>query len=69
MQRDESGVVKNDKGNVVSVKLDRHVLDPESDEAVQVTSDARDNPSPVDALLEGPPSFESKDDDPDDDDE
>lgn len=37
--KDEWGVQRDDDGNVTAVKLDKHVLDPESPEAVQVPAD------------------------------
>lgn len=43
LRKDQVGVIKDDDGNVIEVKLDRHILDPEAPEAVQVPTDAQED--------------------------
>lgn len=50
-RREELGVRRDRDGRVVSVKVDRHVLDPESPLAVQIPDTVRAE-NPLDALAE-----------------
>lgn len=53
-RREELGVRRDREGRVVSVKVDRHVLDPESPLAVQIPERLQElaGGNPLDALAE-----------------
>lgn len=57
----ESGVQVNDAGQVTHVKLDRHIVDPNDELAVQVTSDPAP-PSPLQAIADAVLSEDDKSD-------